>query len=490
MDMTQVTQETLDQMKKAFPSDGTNPLQKAMTTATDFAGYNLEPVARSLVPFDSPERNVIPRKVSPTGTIAHFKTIESIRMSGGLGRSEGERGSAITYVTAPHAFPFKSIGVQDGITREQMAASRGFESDLFAKQHTFALLRMMTEEEKLFVGGNATTALAAVGTPSLTISASAGSIGAGTYSVKCAALTLFGAEQGVNFNKQYANITLNGAAVKNSSGVVITNATNGVTSVSTGASTGAVSGSTNQIIATVTPVPGAVAYAWFVGTSGAETLQMVTTYSSATMNVLVTGGDAITNYAADGSVDAQVFDGYIPQIIAGDGYYFDAAAKTLTKSASGVAELDNLNAAIYSQYKISPNRYLCGVDAFQDITNAIVQTGGAPVLYVNNDPREKANIIGGYRTTDYVNKATGSIIPMKVHPWLPNSTIIAITDTIPYPNADIPRAIEFECGFDYLAEDYAPQKPTLEFAISAYGVLKMYAPRFCGVLTNFKPGIA
>ena len=41
-------------------------------------------------------------------------------------------------------------------------------------------------------------------------------------------------------------------------------------------------------------------------------------------------------------------------------------------------------------------------------------------------------------------------------------------------------------GFDYLAEDYAPQKPTLEFAISAYGCLKMYAPRFCGVITNLK----
>ena len=142
MDITQVTEETLNLMKKAYPQDGN--MQKAMTTATDFSGYNLEPVARSLVPFDSPERNLIPRKVSPTGTIAHFKTIEAIKMSGGLGRTEGSRGSAINYTTLPHAFPFKSYGVQDGITREQMAAARGFEGDLFAKQHTFALLRMMT----------------------------------------------------------------------------------------------------------------------------------------------------------------------------------------------------------------------------------------------------------------------------------------------------------------------------------------------------------
>lgn len=487
MNITQVTQDTLDLMKKSYPSDGN--MQKALTTATDFSGYNLEPVARSLVPFDSPERNIIPRKVSPTGTIAHFKTIEAIKMSGGLGRTEGNRGSAINYSTAPHAFPFKSFGVQDGITREQLAASRGFEADLFAKQHTFALLRMMTEEEKLIVGGN-TTALGTVTAPTVTNASTGGSIGAGTYSIKVAALTLVAAEQGVVFNKQYTGISLNGFGVYDSSGNLIANATNGVTAVSSGTSTGAITGSTNAITATVTPVKGAVAYAWFAGTSGSETLQMVTTYSSATLTSIVTGGDPVANFAADGSGDAQIFDGYIPQIINGNGYFYDAGAKTLTMSSAGVKELDDLNAAIYSAYKLSPTRYIAGVDAFQNVTDAIVKTGGAPVLYVNNDPREKANIIGGYRTTDYVNKATGATVPIKVHPWLPASTIIAITDNIPYPNSEIPRAIEMELGFDYLAEDYAPQKPTLEFAISAYGTLKMYAPRFCGVITNLKPGIA
>ncbi len=153
-------------------------------------------------------------------------------------------------------------------------------------------------------------------------------------------------------------------------------------------------------------------------------------------------------------------------------------------------ELDNLNSSIYSQFKLSPTRYICGIQAFQDVTNAIVATGGAPVLYLNNNVGDKANVVGGYRVTEYVNKATGSSVPLKVHPWLPASTIIAVSEVIPYPSADIPQAMEMELGFDYLAEDYAPQGPKLEFAISAYGALKMYFPASCGVLTNFKPGIA
>jgi hypothetical protein len=216
---------------------------------------------------------------------------------------------------------------------------------------------------------------------------------------------------------------------------------------------------------------------------------MVTASSTATLTQIVTGGDAVSGFAVDGSGDAEAFDGYLPQIINGGGYFYDAAAAQLTATDSGVKEIDDLNAAIYSQYKLSPSRYIMGLQAYQDVTNAVVKTGGAPTLMIQNSADTKANIVGGYRVTSYVNKATGTDVPFSVHPWLPPSTIICITDTIPYPNADIPRAIEMELGFDYMAEDYAPQKPTLEFSISAYGCLKMYAPRFCGVITNLKSGV-
>ena len=445
-DISQVTKESIELMKGTMPAGG---LSKAMTTATDFSGYNLEDVAKSLVPFDSPERNRIPRKVSPTGQVAHFKTINAIKMTGGLGRIEGQRGSAISYVTQTHDFPFKSYGIQDGITREQMAASRGFEQDLYAKQHVFGLLRLFTEEEKLIIGGNI-TALGTVAAPSYTSSTTGGSLPASTtYYAKVAAVTLVGAEQGVTFDKQYTGITLNGFGVYNSSGVLIANATNGVTAASTATTCATGAGTaTNSLILTATPVAGAVAYAWFVGTtSGSETLQMVTSCSTATITQIVTGGDSVANFAADGSGDAQVFDGYIPQIINGGGYYYDAKATTLHKSPSGVQEIDDMFASIYNQFKISPDRLICGVQAFQDITSAIVSTGGAPLMLVQNSADQKANLVGGYRTTQYINKATGSDVTIKVHPWLPPSTVIAITETIPYPNSDIPRAIEMELGY-------------------------------------------
>jgi len=495
-DINQVSVETLNLMKGTGVGGiwtGGQLAKSGVTTSTGLTGYNLESVARSLVPFASPERNRIPRKVSPTGTVANFKVIKSVNQSGTLSRLEGQKGAALSYNTSPVAFPFKSFGVSDQVTREALAAAKGFEDDLFAKQHTFALLRCMTEEEKLIVGGNTTTGLANTAAPTVTPSGTGGTIAAGTYSVKVAALTLVAANRTGALDIQQANLSL-GGVLGNTSSIVggLVNSVDGCTAASSSTSTGVLSGSTNSIVASVTPVTGAVAYAWYCGVAGSETLQIVTTISAVTLTALVAGGDAVSTISVNGSADPLAFDGYIPQIIAGGGYYTDlGGTQTLHKSSAGVQELDNLNAYLYKQYKLGPSRYLCGVQAFGDITNAIVSTGGAPVVYMQNQASEKANLVGGYRVRSYVNKSyQGQEIELIVHPWLPAQTIIALTDTIPYPSADIPSTWEMELGFDYLAEDYAPQSPTLPFAISAYGALKGYFPASCGIITNFKAGIS
>ena len=116
MNLFEISEETLNLMKANFPANANDQLKKTMSLSSGIQGYDLAPVARSLVPFAWPEANRIPRVVSPTGSVAHFKTIDKIALSGGLGRQEGQRGSAISYVTSQHDFPFISYGVQDGLS--------------------------------------------------------------------------------------------------------------------------------------------------------------------------------------------------------------------------------------------------------------------------------------------------------------------------------------------------------------------------------------
>jgi hypothetical protein len=209
------------------------------------------------------------------------------------------------------------------------------------------------------------------------------------------------------------------------------------------------------------------------------------------LTALVSGGTSAGTVTVDGTVDVNAYDGIIPQIINGSGYYVDKSNATLTKADAGVAEIDTLCSYLYQNWKIGPTKIWCGYQAFADITNAIVGTTGAPIYLVANEANAKANLIGGYRTASYINKYyNGQQIEIEVHPWMPSATILALSETVPYQNANIPNVLEYEYGYDYTALEYAMTTPKYEFETRTYGALKHYFPAACGVITNVKAGIS
>jgi hypothetical protein len=389
----------------------------------------------------------------------------------------------MNYTVADKLASFKVVGLQDAVTFEAEAAGRNFQ-DVKATATTNLLLKVMTEEEKIILGGN-TTSLGTVATPTATATTNANStIPAATYSVKVAALTLVAANRVVT-NSQLANMTGLNVSATDGSGNVVSGAYDGVTAASTAASVAVSSG--ESITATVTPVKGALAYAWFVGTAGSETLQIVTTNSAVELTAIVAGGSAAPT--ADGSADPLAFDGIIPQIIAGGGLYYDLANSQLTASAGGIAELDEINSRLFNQYKNGPTRYLVSEQLAKDITSAIVKNQGAPTLFVNNG--EKNDITGNYMVKRYVNKSYGGEnVIIDVHPWLPNGTMVVMCDRVPYPNANIPSVLEMECGYDYRQLEYARTSPKYEFEVRTYEALKHYFPACQAIITNVKAGIA
>lgn len=481
MSIMETTNESLQKTVEGVKDS--QKLEKAIQTATGLTGYSLEAPARSLVPFASPLRNIIPRKVSNTGTSTHWKAITDIAAAGKATTLEGVRGNGMNYTVADKLASFKVIGLQDAVTFEAEAAGRNFQ-DVKATATTNLLLKLMTEEEKIILGGN-TTSLGTVATPTATATTNAAStISAATYSVKVAALTLVAANRVVT-NMQVANMTGLNVAATDGSGNVVSGAYDGVTAASTAASVAVSSG--ESITATVTPVKGALAYAWFVGTAGSETLQIVTTNSAVELTALVSGGSAAPT--ADGSADPLAFDGIIPQIINGGGLYYDLANSQLTASAGGIAELDEINSRLFNQYKNGATRYLVSEQLAKDITSAIVKNQGAPTLFVNNG--EKNDITGNYMVKRYVNKSYGGEnISIEVHPWLPNGTMVVMCDRVPYPNANIPSVLEMECGYDYRQLEYARTSPKYEFEVRTYEALKHYFPACQAIITNVKAGIA
>lgn len=481
MSIMETTQESL--LKTVEGVKDAQTLEKAITTPTGLMGYSLEAPAKQLVPFASPLRNIIPRKISQTGTSVHWKAITDVMNAGKATAVEGKRGNGMKYTVEDKLAAFKIISLQDAVTFEAEAAGRNFQ-DVKATSATNLLLRIMTEEEKIILGGNTTT-LGTVATPTASaVTDSSSTITAGSYSVKVSALTLVAANRVVT-NQQLANMTGLEIAATDSSNNPIAGAFDGVTAASTAATVSVSAG--EAISATVTPVKGALAYAWFVGAAGSETLQIVTTNSALYLTALVAGGSAAPT--ADGSGDPLSFDGIIPQIIAGNGLYYDLANSQLTAAAGGIAELDEINSRLFNQYKNGPTRYLVSEQLAKDITSAIVKNNGAPTLFVNNG--EKNDITGNYMVKRYVNKSYGGEnVIIDVHPWLPNGTMVVMCDRVPYPNANIPSVLEMECGYDYRQIEYARTTPQYEFEIRTYEALKHYFPACQAIITNVKPGIA
>lgn len=481
MSIMETTQESLQ--KTVAGMQEAQKLEKAIQTATGLMGYELSAPAKQLVPFASPLRNIIPRKLSTTGDSTHWKAITDVSAAGKATTLEGTRGNGMSYTVEDKLAAYKVIGLQDAVTFEAEAAGRNFQ-DVKATATTNLLLRVMTEEEKIILGGNK-SALPAIGTPTASaVTDATSTITAGTYSVKVAALTLVAANRVVT-NTQVANMTGLNIAATDASGNVVSGAYDGVTAASTAASVTTTTG--EGISATVTPVKGALAYAWFVGAAGSETLQIVTTNSAMTLNALVTGGSSAPT--ADGSADPLAFDGIIPQIIAGGGLYYDLGNSQLTASAGGIAELDEINSRLFNQFKNGATRYLVSEQLAKDITSAIVKNQGAPTLFVNNG--EKNDITGNYMVRRYVNKSYGGEnVIIDVHPWLPNGTMVVMCDRVPYPNANIPSVLEMECGYDYRQLEYARTSPKYEFEVRTFEALKHYFPACQAIITNVKPGIA
>ncbi|MGD1038075.1 MAG: hypothetical protein ABR878_13040, partial [Roseiarcus sp.] len=289
MNIAQTTQETLGLMKDS--------LAKSVTIATGLTAYDLQAPAKNLYPVITPLRNSLPRvaRLNP-GDAARWRTITSITGSGydAMGWvPEGQRTASMSYAAQLQVAPYLTLGEEDTVTFEAEAAAQGYE-DIDSTATLRLLQKTMRKEETALLGGNASLALGAPGAPTLSASGTGATLPAATYSVIVVALTFEG----------YRNSTL-GAGVATTKTITgndgNTYTLNGGSSNKSGNTTQAVTlGQT--LFATAPIVNGAVAYAWYVGAAGSETLQAITSINSVAFSApLLSGQQAASVIAADNS---------------------------------------------------------------------------------------------------------------------------------------------------------------------------------------------
>jgi hypothetical protein len=482
---TNATAETLALMKDA--------LGKSITIGTGLVAYDLQATAKNLYPAATPIRNVLPRVGGGTGTATNWRQVNAIIGSGWDAMGwvpEGQRSGRMSYNTATRSASYATVGEEDSVTFEAVSAAQGFE-DIQATATMRILQKMMLKEENAFLGGNGTLQLGTAPTPTLSAGGSGSSLPAATYSVIAVALTYEG----------YRNSSLTAGVATSKT---ITGA-DGATFTLNGGSSAASANATQAVTlgqsltATVSPVTGAVAYAWFAGPAGAEKLQAITTVNSVAFSAaLSTSGQPATAITADSSANPGLaYDGLLTSALKSEsGAYVSYLGTGATLTASGrgsVNEIDLMLERMWDTAQVSPTVLYVNSQEQRNITDKVLNSASSPLLRFTTDGQDPFAIVANGVVEYYYNPFAldgGYKIPVKIHPFVPPGTIVGWSENLPaqYQSSNVPNVAEVKTRRDYYRMDWPLKTRAYEFGVYAEEVLAVYAPFAMGVIGNIANG--
>lgn len=475
------TSETLELLKSAQQSPD-DALAKSVTQNNAVVAYNLEGPALKMYPVLTPNRNRIARTKNGAGKAVEWRVYTGINVNNtGAGVSEGNRGARVDSSWVPKTAGYRAIGLENDVTYEAEYATKSYE-DAKAVATEQLLQATMIAEERILTSGNASLALGTAPTPVLALSGTGGTIPAGTAaSVIVVALTTAG------WRRASLVLGVPGLITKTNADGSVDTFGGGASAPSAAAVTAATSGATSSVLASVTPVRGAVAYAWFIGVAGSERLAAITTVSTATLTALPSAPAqlASTLSAVDVSTDSLIFDGLLTYAMnPAYGGYFKAVNGPLTSDgAAGVNEITDMFQFFWDNYKASPDELQMSAQQALAINKMVIQNGGAPLIRFTAGANEQhGKITAGVMVGSILNPITGTVVDIVVHPDFAPGVIMAQKWTSPYPLSGVTTIVEMEMRQEYYQLEWPPRARRHEYGVYADGVLKHYAPFLCGVL--------
>lgn len=495
--MQEISEETLGAMSAITKAQTTG-----ITTATGITSYDLSPLV-TLIPVVTPFRDVVTRTKSPDGNkYAVWRAI--------MNATNAQPDPAIAFDYAANEVVFneqdfqaayKGTGMAGIVTQDAYDLATGYD-DPYATATFNVLNQVLIGDDRKLLGAQSFP-LARPAAPTLTQNATGGTIGAVQVYVGVAARTGSGYYYGSgNSQGNSANTTF-------------------------------ASGSTNSITATVGAVRGAVAYDWFQSANGTTWYYYTTTTVNTVKMTSVIGanqafpsatacpdlttvwqGTANTkptfNAAADnGSANAADYDGFLASLSGdynGTGQFVQPGTGTanpsifnsldgaaLTLSGGSIAEIENLLfLPLWQQVKCSPTALMVNAAQAQEIANLILGSNSA-TTFLNTDKSGRISVTAGGRIGELVNAPAGGVtVPIEVHTSLPPGTIIARTDRVPFPQANISSVLEYRALRDTVQFDYGVNRvantagggPRREFEIKSMGSFINKAPVAMAVLGN------
>ena len=476
------------------------------TSSTGLLGVDLAPLI-SLVPVVSPFGDELARTAPNQGSdVAMWEALLNINnqqpnpsvaldAAGNLAKNQLMKVSA----------PYMPLAMGYTVTRDAMARARGY-SDAKARAVFSAIAQWKIGQDKKAFGAQ-NFALARPAAPTLTDSATGGSIAASTVVYVAVAV-----RTGSGYFYCDGDGTASGHGNSQANSATVTTST--------------VAAATHSVSASTTSVPGGVAYDWFQspsGTAGTWLYYTTTTIPSVTMTSIIVANQTpptttlpglstttptCLTTADNGSAGVNEFNGLLatctadyttaggPIVQRGSGtasgsIVQDAAGSQFTVSGGGIVQLDALNTAMYNQTYLSPSVYMVNAQEANSLGKLILNTPSAVTYLTMDDAAGRAEIVAGGRIGSYVNRLTGERVPIKLYPNTVPGTLVARRDTVPFPNADVGNVFEMRCEddmYDYVyGSDRAHGGPRDDGEVRSLSTFINKAPVAQAVLQSIAP---
>lgn len=505
---TEALEAAREALAKANPESVLAALEKtgwsqSGTATSGITYYDLEAPSKHLIPFLSPIRNEMPRVSGGLGIQANWRAITGVNtLNLTIGVSEGNRGGVETPSTADYLAKFVTLGLETSVTDEAQRAAKNFE-DLRASAQLNLLNQFMVEEERVILGGQGTFALTTQ-TPTPTgVMSSGGNMTQQATVCYCVALSLEGLRQsgaGITGTTLASGtniavpITLSRTRAGAYGGTDTVNA--GQCKISAESSAYTLAAANKTITWSVTSVAGAVAYAWFVGTTGAANCSLA---AITTVNTFVQTADAAGTQAAnatglstDHSADSLVFDGIIAQLAkSGSGAYvksLDGAFFASTNKDGTIDQFETAFGSMWDNKRLGPRViYMNRVDA-SNYRKQVYSPAGTPGWQLRVAQGGQIEMDAGNIIPKYYNVYTSELVDVRIHPYLPQGTVVGWTQTLPYKLNDVPNVFQMRMRLDYYSEEWPRMKRAYEIGVYEDGVLQCYFPGAGFLLQNVGNG--
>jgi hypothetical protein len=213
--------------------------------------------------------------------------------------------------------------------------------------------------------------------------------------------------------------------------------------------------------------------------------------------------------ADNGSADSGQYDGFLSTLSGdynGNGQWVTPGSGTsnpstwsslngaaLTLTGGTIAEIEAyLFQPLWTAIKASPTAIMVNAVQAQEIANLVLGANSA-TTFLQTDEAGRVNVTGGGRVGQLVNAPAGGVtVPIEVHTSLPPGTIIARTDRVPFPQANISNVLEQRCLRDTAQYDYGVSRvantlgggPRKDSEVRSVSAFINRAPVAMGVLSN------